>query len=137
VTAATKILQATVGRLTGGRFRIGELIDLVVSDSDQAEDHLKTVFGWYFDRETALVKGTFATAALIIAGLIAAALDGHTPLVAVVIGLVASAFLALVGLWQNLHLEHLHREYLISLRLLRQLKEFETQLSAYARTGEG
>lgn len=124
--------------LIAGRFSIGEILDLAASGTENGEDHLKTIFGWYHERSTAAVRGFLRTAAALAVAFLAAALadKGEIQEWHVLVGTAAGTFLVLLAVWTNWHLGHLHREFVISVRLLRQLRGHQRQLGALVeRTG--
>jgi hypothetical protein len=122
-----------------GRFTIEDILHLAATDAKDAEAHLGKIFDWYHNRESAFVKGCATASAGAVLALIATAADTSTHLdAALVVALAGTVvLLALAAWWQNVHLGHLHREYLVSVRILCRLSAFRKQLDAYLRSREG
>jgi hypothetical protein len=111
--------------LTGARFTVGEVLELAAAQTDDAEQHLKLVFEWYHQRAVGFIRAVTTAAIALPAGLIAAGLkDGNVAGSewAFAGGAVATGVLAFVAVRQSDHLGHLHREYLLALRLLGELR---------------
>ena len=124
--------------LIGGRFSFSELLDLAASDRADADEHLKTVFEWYYARSVASVRGALASAATIIVAFFVAGLDAEAHIRAEHIGPGAGVItlLVLAALWSNWQLSHLQREFLVCVRLVHELRKFQSELTAHlARTG--
>ena len=132
-------------QLVSGRFSIRELLDLAatngLADSNDVrvdvDDVLKTVFEWYYARTTAFIRGSVAAAATIFAAFFVAFLSGKTNIWAILLGAVVIVVLLSAALHLNLHLAHLHREYVVSLRLLHELEEFKAGLAAHVKETGG
>jgi hypothetical protein len=116
-----------------------ELLELVASDTEDREAHLKLVFEWYEARATTFVRSTLAAAAAVPAAFILGTLkaDATVDDAAVIVGGLATGLLAIAALWQNHHLSHLHREYLTCVRLLHELEDFRDELRSYLRATGG
>jgi hypothetical protein len=123
--------------LTGGRFRMGELLELAATDPDKGAAHLEKIFGWYHDLATSIVKGTFRTAAAVVLALIAAVFKDEATTLVVSLAVAGVVVLVAGGLYQSVHLSHLHREYVLSVRLLDELQKFREELATqFGATGK-
>ena len=135
--------QRSTGRLhsllTGGRFTMNEILDLVAAQGTKPEGHLTTVFEWYHARMSATVRGSLASAATVFVAFIAALLNDKTdvdPEHAFAGALVFTVLVA-TALWGTWHLGHFQREYLVSVRLADELREFRPALVAFVADSGG
>jgi hypothetical protein len=103
-------------------FTVGDLICLAAPDvKDDPAAHLQTVFNWYFERATMIVRLSFGTAAGSFASLFGAALDDQGGF-EVLLLLGAGVAGASIGVVQLRLLAHLHREFVEAVRLLGALR---------------
>ena len=110
---------------TDARFTIGELLLLAEARSPDAEARLTTVFEWYHQRAAGTLRATAAAAAAVPTGILLGAFKDKLvfSLAAVIVAGLVTLVLTAAAIYQAKQLSHLHREYLLSVRLLRALQQ--------------
>jgi hypothetical protein len=114
-------------------FRVADVLDLAEAQSDTAEDHLRKVFEWEFERTMTSVRLLFGASGSIVVALLAALLREKSDLsTAQIVAILASAaVLGGVGsliLWRA---RTLHRDFLAALQLHSVVKDLGPLLARY------
>jgi hypothetical protein len=112
---------------------MGELLELAATKDADADGVLKAVFEWYYARTTLFIRGAVATAVTVLAAFLVAYLSDKADIgpAHIFVGVLVVVLLLFAALHINLHLAHLHREWVASLRLLHEFKEFQGELATY------
>jgi hypothetical protein len=112
---------------------ISDLIDLVLSDVADPEDRIQKMFGWYFDREKAIIVwwlGAASSMALAVLTLCFAEKSQLTPGWAILIStFTAEAFM--YGVFRLVRLRNIYREFVAALKLFSQLQQIAPFLEIY------
>lgn len=116
--------------------RVKEIIDLVVSDVPDAEDKIKQMFDWYFDRVKTTSQWILGAAASLLVSVIVAFSEGklntHTaslwkPAVAISLSMATGTY----GVYRLLQLRSIQQQFVASLKLLSDFRKIRLFLAKF------
>lgn len=107
-------------RYQASRILVTDLYPLSTTEIEDGPDYLRTVYGWYVDREMTIVRIFFAGAGAFTVALITAILkQGHGPSILEIIAPAGSALiLSAIAVGRLTRLATVHREFVCAQLLL-------------------
>lgn len=113
-----------------------ELVDLVVAEVTEAESYIEKMFEWYFERDITLTKWLLGAAASITVAVVLAIFRNQAQLASpytILIVLCAGACF-LVGIYRFVQLRKVHKQFVSTLKLYRDLQNIGPFINVYRRT---
>ncbi len=116
---------------------IRNLIDLVISDTQDGETRIEKMFEWHYDRQKTLVQWLLGAAASLLVAVVVALTTTNVQLEIweAVSLFIAVAFLGFWGLWLIYRLRRIQSQFISTLRLFAELKAIKTFINRYREMG--